>query len=236
MAEQDVEGSPGPSDAVWEEVRAVAYRVLRAKGYDHADADDAAQDTLVDLMRALERGERIDNPPGWAAVIAGRRAIDQDRVQRRQKGKPARRDRDPDADRDDDADHESATPSAESEGTDRGGAPAADPAEEDGEDRGPRGAVISSSAVGRFVVDGLPTSRAAIERQQLARLAEVLTERQLQIAWLTVEGLTQAEIGEVVGLGAEGVRKDMQRMRATLRKHADTLGISIRVLDHPRPY
>lgn len=234
MSEHDVEGSAGPADAVWEEVRAVAYRVLRAKGYDHADADDAAQDTLVDLMRALERGERIDNPPGWAAVIAGRRAIDQDRVQRRQKGKPARRDRDPDAD--DDVNEESSTPSEEREGADRDGESAADAAEEDGEDRGPRGVVTSSSAVGRFVVDGLPTSRAAIERQQLARLAEVLTERQLQIAWLTVEGLTQAEIGEVVGLGAEGVRKDMQRMRATLRKHADTLGISIRVLDHPRPY
>jgi RNA polymerase sigma factor (sigma-70 family) len=234
VAEHDVEGPAGPDDAVWEEVRAVASRVLRAKGYDHADADDAAQDTLVDLMRALERGERIDNPPGWAAVIAGRRAIDQDRVQRRQKGKPARRDRDPDAD--DDADGESATPSAEAEGTDRDGDSATDHAEEDGEDCGPRGAVVSSSAVGRFVVDGLPTSRAAIERQQLARLAEVLTERQLQIAWLTVEGLTQAEIGEVVGLGAEGVRKDMQRMRVTLRKHAVTLGISIRVLDHPRPY
>ena len=233
MAEQDPEGAPGPAGAVWEEVRAVAYRVLRAKGYDHADADDAAQETLVDLMRALARGERIDNPPGWAAVIAGRRAIDRDRVERRQKGKPARRDRDPDADDDDDG---SVSPSTQGEGTDRDGDSTADPAEGDGEDRGPRGGVMSSSAVGRFVVDGLPTSRAAIERQQLARLAGVLTERQLQIAWLTVEGLTQAEIGEVVGLGAEGVRKDMQRMRATLREHADTLGISIRVLDHPRPY
>jgi RNA polymerase sigma factor (sigma-70 family) len=93
-----------------------------------------------------------------------------------------------------------------------------------------------TDSVGRFLRDGAPTSMQAIQREQVARFVEALDERDLEMAWLTAEGLTQAEIGEVLGITAEGVKKALQRMRGRLRERADELGVDVEVLDHPRVY
>jgi RNA polymerase sigma factor (sigma-70 family) len=75
-----------------------------------------------------------------------------------------------------------------------------------------------------------------MQREQVARFVEALDERDLQMAWLTAEGLSQAEIGEVLGISADGVKKALQRMRKRLRDRAGELGIDVDVLDHPRVY
>jgi RNA polymerase sigma factor (sigma-70 family) len=90
--------------------------------------------------------------------------------------------------------------------------------------------------VGRFLSEGVPTSARALQREQLGRLVEELTDRELDIAWLTAEGLKQAEIAESLGVGTEAVRKALQRLRRGLRERADELGIDVEVLDHPRVY
>jgi RNA polymerase sigma factor (sigma-70 family) len=213
-------GSQAPlaGEALWEEVRAVAYRTLRARGYAHADADDAAQDTVLELEEALAKGEVLRNPAGWAAVVAGRRAVDNDRAARVRRGQRARADEGED----------------EAEGTQERDGTGRDTSE--GEDRGPRRSVAASDALSRFLVSGVPTSYAGVQREQLARLAEALDERQLQVAWLIVEGLSQAEIAEVVGASQAAIKRDMTRMRAKLRQRADELGIALKVLEHPRAY
>ena len=91
-------------------------------------------------------------------------------------------------------------------------------------------------SVGRFLADGAPTSAQAIRREQVARFVEALDERDLEMAWLTAEGLRQAEIAEVLGISEEGVRKALQRLRKRLRARADELGVDVEVLDHPRIY
>lgn len=91
-------------------------------------------------------------------------------------------------------------------------------------------------SVGRFLSEGKPTSLQGMQREQVARFVEVLDERELEMAWLTAEGLTQAEIADIVGIGEDGVKKALQRMRKRLRERADELGIDVEVLDHPRVY
>lgn len=96
--------------------------------------------------------------------------------------------------------------------------------------------VDRDETVGRFLSHGMPTSLQGIQREQAARFAEALDERELEMAWLTAEGLKQAEIAEIVGISEEGVKKALQRMRKRLRDRADELGIDVEVLDHPRLY
>jgi RNA polymerase sigma factor (sigma-70 family) len=170
--------------ALWSEVRDVAYRTLRARGWSHDKADDAAQDTVLDLQAELEKGTVLRNPAGWAAMVANRRAVDRHR-----------RARLPD-----------------------------------------QSQIDLNDSVGRFLADGQPTSLQAMQREQVARFVEALDERDLQMAWLTAEGLSQAEIGEVLGISADGVKKALQRMRKRLRDRAGELGIDVDVLDHPRVY
>lgn len=169
---------------LWVRVREAAYDSVRRRGFSHEIAEDAAQDTLLDLQKALERGVEIENPGGWAATAAFRRAIDR-----------TRKDRLP---RPDQAD--------------------------------------MRETVGRFLADGAPTSARAIQREQLGRLIAELTDRDLEIAWLTAEGLKQAEIAVALDVGTEAVKKALQRLRQSLREKADELGIEIGSLDHPRVY
>jgi len=169
---------------LWLRVREAAYDAVRRRGYPHEAADDAAQDTLLDLQKALAKGVEIENPGGWAARTAFRRAIDRSRKDRRV--------------RPDQAD--------------------------------------MRETVGRFLAEGAPTSAQAIQREQLGRLIAELTDRELDIAWLTAEGLKQAEIAEALGIGAEAVRKALMRLRKELRERSDELGIEVGTLDHPRPY
>jgi RNA polymerase sigma-70 factor, ECF subfamily len=96
--------------------------------------------------------------------------------------------------------------------------------------------VDMKASVGRFLADGKPTSMQAIQREQVGRFVEALEEDDLETAWLTAEGLKQAEIAEVFGISEEGVRQRLKRMRKRLRERADELGIDVEVLDHPRPY
>jgi RNA polymerase sigma factor (sigma-70 family) len=100
---------------------------------------------------------------------------------------------------------------------------------------GAKDGVMEESVV-RFLADAQPTSSQAIQREQVARFVEVLGARELEMAWLTAEGLSQAEIAEIVGISTEGVKKALQRMRRRLRERAGELGIDVEVLDHPRPY
>jgi RNA polymerase sigma factor (sigma-70 family) len=169
---------------LWVKVREAAYDAVRRHGYPHEVADDAAQDTLLDLQKALAKGVEIKNPGGWAARTAFRRAIDRSRKDRRVRPEQ----------------------------------------------------VDMRETVGRFLAEGAPVSARAIQREQLGRLIEELTDRELDIAWLTAEGLKQAEIAEALGVGAEAVRKALMRLRKELREKADELGIDVEVLDHPRPY
>jgi len=96
--------------------------------------------------------------------------------------------------------------------------------------------VDPTGSVAQFLAHGQPTSREAMHREQAGRLVDALDERDLQLAWLTAEGLKQSEIAEVLGIGEEGVRKALQRLRKRLRERADELGLDVEVLDHPRPY
>jgi len=169
---------------LWVRVREAAYDAVRRRGFSHEVAEDAAQDTLLDLQQALERGVEIENPGGWAATTAFRRAIDR-----------TRKDRLP---RPDQAD--------------------------------------MRETVGRFLAEGAPASARAIHREQLGRLVAELTDRELDIAWLTAEGLKQAEIAVALGVGTEAVKKALQRLRQALREKADELGVEIGSLDHPRAY
>jgi RNA polymerase sigma factor (sigma-70 family) len=91
-------------------------------------------------------------------------------------------------------------------------------------------------SIGRFLADGAPTSMQAIQREQVGRFVEALSEEDLETAWLTAEGLKQAEIAELLGITEEGVRQRLKRMRKRLRERADELGVDVEVLEHPRPY
>jgi RNA polymerase sigma factor (sigma-70 family) len=196
--------------ALWAEVRDVAYRTLRTRGWSHDRADDGAQDTVLKLQEVLAKGMVLHNPAGWAATVAHRKAIDHHRRARLA----------------------GARPEHGGEGRDASGADA------DAE-TGDAGADFTVDPVGsleRFLAHGVPTSLQAIQREQVERLIEALDERDLQMAWLTAEGLKQAEIGEELGIGEEGVRKALQRLRKRLRDRADELGIAVEVLDHPRIY
>jgi len=169
---------------LWVAVRQAAYDSLRRRGWTHDESDDAAQDTLLALQDALAKGVELDDPEGWAATVAFRRAVDRKRRARL--------------------------------------AGEAD--------------IDMNESVGRFLEEAIPTSRQGMQREQVARFVEALDERELEMAWLTAEGLTQAEIADIVGIGQEGVKKALQRMRRRLRERADELGIAVEVLDHPRPY
>jgi RNA polymerase sigma factor (sigma-70 family) len=169
---------------LWVRVREVAYDSLRRRGYPHELAEDAAQDTLLELQKALAKGVEIANPGGWASTTAFRRAVDRTRKERLVRPEQ----------------------------------------------------VDMRETVGRFLAEGAPVSARGMQREQLARLVEELTDRELDIAWLTAEGLKQAEIAEALGVGTEAVRKALQRLRKGLRERADELGIDVEVLDHPRPY
>jgi RNA polymerase sigma factor (sigma-70 family) len=189
---------------LWAEVRDAAYRTLRARGWSHEQADDGAQDTVLKLHEALEKGTVLRDPTAWAATVAHRKAVDRHRRARLVGARP------------------------EHDG-DVADGPAA---EDDGSDF----TVDPVGSLERFLEHGAPTSQQAIQRQQVERLVEALDERDLQMAWLTAEGLKQSEIGEELGIGEEGVRKALQRMRRRLRARADELGIAVAVLDHPRVY
>jgi len=181
--------------ALWVVVRDAAYRTLRNRGWSHAEADDGAQDTALQLQGELAKGVVLDNPAAWANTVAYRKTVDRHRRKRMAGARP--------------------------EG-----------------DTGPgdEAAVDPVGSLSRFLVLGQPTSMQAIQREQVERFIDALEERELHMAWLTAEGLSQAEIGEALGISAEGVKKAMQRMRKRLRERADELGIDVEVLDHPRPY
>lgn len=170
--------------ALWVTVRDTAYEVLRRRGWQHEQADDAAQETVLALQAELEKGTVIANPAGWAATVAHRRVLNLKRDARM-----------PEA-------HE----------------------------------VDLDETVGRFLADGQPTSAQGMQREQVARFVDALDARDLEMAWLTAEGLSQAEIGEALGISEEAVRKAFQRLRRRLRERADELGIDVEVLDHPRIY
>jgi len=102
--------------------------------------------------------------------------------------------------------------------------------------RGDEDALDLAESVARFLVEGTPTSDLAMQREQVGRLMRALDDRDLEMAWLTAEGLKQVEIAEILGIGTEGVKKALQRLRRRLREHADELGIDVEVLDHPRVY
>ena len=232
-------------DTLWEEVRAVAYRTLRGRGLDHADADDAAQETMFDLAEAIRRGEPLRNPAGWAAVVARRRATDLVRADRVRKGLPARQDaeeREAERAAQEDAGLEApGTPRAERGDAvaplDDGWSPPDDSTPSSREHTSGAGRDLSARrAVDQFIVGGVPTSAVVIRREQLDRLVAALDERNLQLAWLTSEGLTQAEIGEVLGMEREAVKKALQRMRASLESRAGELGIDLAFDDHQRIY
>ena len=50
----------------------IAYSVLR----DHADAEDATQETFLRVLRYEKKFARIDNPKAWLARIAWRVAVE----------------------------------------------------------------------------------------------------------------------------------------------------------------
>jgi len=53
----------------------IAYSVLR----DHADAEDATQETFLRVLRYEKKFARIDNPKAWLARIAWRVAVERRR-------------------------------------------------------------------------------------------------------------------------------------------------------------
>jgi RNA polymerase sigma-70 factor (ECF subfamily) len=53
----------------------IAYSVLR----DHADAEDATQETFLRVLRCEKKFARIDNPKAWLARIAWRVAVERRR-------------------------------------------------------------------------------------------------------------------------------------------------------------
>src|SRR6266436_2168449 len=50
----------------------IAYSVLR----DHADAEDATQETFLRVLRYEKKFARVDNPKAWLARIAWRVAVE----------------------------------------------------------------------------------------------------------------------------------------------------------------
>lgn len=222
---------------MWAEVRAVAYRALRGRRIEHADAEDAAQETMLDLAAAMWRGEQLHNPAGWAAVVARRRATDLLREDRVRHGLPARQDEEGrEADRAALWDSEDASA--------RGG-----PVHEHLSERSTEQAADNSSqssAAGRtislrrsvehFLLHGEPTSLVALQRGLIDELVALLDEETQQMIWLVAEGLSQEEIAVELGLQKETVKKRLQRKRAALIKRAGERGIDIDFLDHQRPY
>jgi RNA polymerase sigma factor (sigma-70 family) len=186
--------------ALWVVVRDAAYTTLRNRGWSHDEADDGAQDTVLQLQDVLAKGVVLDEPAAWANTVAFRKSVDRHRRARL-----------------------------------AGARPQGDVGDDDHREAG--GAEVDLvGSLSRFLADGQPTSRQAMQRQQVERFIDALSERELHMAWLTAEGLTQEEIGEAFGISAEGVKKAMQRMRRSLRARADELGIDVEVLDHPRVY
>lgn len=72
----------GPREELLEELRprafAIAYRMLGSV----AEAEDVAQEALLRVHAALERGEEIASPPAYVATVASRLAIDEARSAR----------------------------------------------------------------------------------------------------------------------------------------------------------
>lgn len=214
-------------DRFWTEIRAVAYRALRGAGIDHADADDAAQETMLELAEAFEAGEPLRNPAGWAAVVARRRAVDLMRGDRVRRGLPARPEP---VDREVEEEQRAAR---EVPGEPEPPAPPDDG--EDGSSR-PMRSIDSRRSVERFVLEGMPTSLAAMRNEQVDRLVEALDERSLQMVWLKAEGLAIAEIADALDMKPDAVKKALQRMRHDIEERADDIGVDLDVGNHQRPY
>jgi RNA polymerase sigma factor (sigma-70 family) len=92
------------------------------------------------------------------------------------------------------------------------------------------------AAVERFVVSAASVSAIAMAREQMARLVAAIDERELQMLWLADAGHSHAEIGELLGLKADSVKKALTRMRAHVRGDAEALGLDDAPEDHPRVY
>ena len=216
-------------DAFWTEVRGAAYRALRGAGVAHADADDAAQETMIELSEAVRAGEPLHNPAGWAAVVARRRASDLMREDRVRRGLPARRS-ESEVEADEDARLAAAIPSEPEvrSRSDRDG-PSSSSSE-------PGPGISARRSVERFVLEGMATSRQAIRREQLDRLVGALDERSLQIVWLKMEGLTNEEIAEALDMRVDALKKALQRMRRAIGQRTTELGVDGDLDDHPHIY
>ena len=242
VAEDAADGRPqvgqdGGDDALWAEVRAVAYRALRGKRIDHADAEDAAQETMLDLAEAIRRGEQLRNPAGWAAVVARRRATDLLREDRVRHGLPARQDEEErEVERAAAQDSEGASAS---DGPDheRSSEPSSERTADDSSQSSARGRTISvRRSVEHFLLHGEPTSLVALQRGLIDELVALLDEETQQMIWLVAEGLSQEEIAAELGLKKGTVKKRLQRKRAELVELAGERGIDIDFRDHPRGY
>jgi len=86
--------------------------------------------------------------------------------------------------------------------------------------RGAVGAVPLASAAGSIPEEATTISRRVARDESLRRFVDEVSaldeeDRQL-LLWRGLEGLGHAEVGELLGLGAEGARKRWQRLRARL--------------------
>ena len=216
-------------DAFWTEVRGAAYRALRGAGVAHADADDAAQETMIELSEAVRAGEPLHNPAGWAAVVARRRASDLMREDRVRRGLPARRS-ESEIEADEDARLAAAVPSEPEV------QPRSDQNGPSSSSSAPGRGISARRSVERFVLEGIATSRQAIRREQLDRLVGALDERSLQIVWLKMEGLTNEEIADALDMKVDALKKALQRMRRDIEQRATELGVDRDLDDHPHIY
>jgi RNA polymerase sigma factor (sigma-70 family) len=217
-------------DAFWTEVRGAAYRALRGAGVAHADADDAAQETMIELSEAVRSGEPLRNPAGWAAVVARRRASDLMREDRVRRGLPARRS-ESEIEADEDARLDAAVPS------EREVQPEPDhDSPSSASSREPGRGISARRSVERFVLEGMSTSLQAIRREQLDRLVGALDERSLQMVWLKMEGLPNEEIADALDMKVDALKKALQRMRRDIEQRALELGVDRNLDDHPRAY